>query len=166
MTRYYFWISYDIETAKYKISGSDCSSFNSNGRQCLQILRDFDFNKKIKLGDRIKIHLVSYPRFEGVRMRDAQKKILESLKESNNDNMNVKIEKTIDVVLPDNIKDFNLTEPLDDMRFDMEGFNLEKEFSNCKMRCGDFSLSINHHRKITSVEEYDYFTFSHPFIKL
>ena len=66
----------------------------------------------------------------------------------------------------DNIKDFNLTEPLDDMRFDMEGFNLDKEFSNCKMRCGDFSLSINHHRKITSDEEYDYFTFSHPFIKL
>ena len=163
MTRYYFWIGYNFETEEYNIAGAPCIRLDDvDGHFSLQLIRDSHFSKKIELGSRIKIHLVSIP--SNGTPRQAQQAILNHLNTENHNN-DVTIEKSIDILLPEKVNDFHSSEPLDSVRYDISNFDIGREFSNLKIIAGDFEITLNHHKPRSSDEE-DYFFYSHPFIRM
>lgn len=154
MSRLYFWIGFD---EIYKISSIPCVNVNMDDKISLQMLRDSDFCKKIELGGRISIKLVSYVSTVGeVKAKD---NILRHMNTEYEDE-NVRIEKEIDIILPERLNDIYNSDKNDVIYYDTSRFDEEKDFSTIKIIDGDFSLNLTYCKNGGE----SYYFYSHPTI--
>lgn len=152
MTLYYFWISYNKETNKYGISGNQCIENVIGNKKELYLLRDVDFSYVVKYNEKIKLYLVSY---ETNRAYIAYNEILKSFNEVRNNN--VKVVKTIEFKIPENI---NYFENNDEMKYDMSEFDMNKSHSKIRVSNDIFSINLIYKKETDREKSYLYVT--HP----
>ena len=163
MTRKYYWISYNTETESYQTSGAPCVQTEVTSSTInLSIIRDLHFSGRISLGDTIKIKLVSVP-----NMRDVEARfVILNHFNTDNDNNDVKIEKDIEIPIPQSINQMIDSLPSDSWFFDTREFDSSSTYSTIRIVSGDFSMNLNFYNSSTSEEERKFFYYSHPNINL
>lgn len=157
ITMNYYWVKYDYFQKKYMASSVPCYQLKSDNKTTIGLTRDLHFSSEVKLGDKVKIILVSIPSFLAnyVAIDVIDKYFNKGLVASSP----VNIVKQWKFTLPSDLDSINDS----NYHYDVSDFDDSKELSKGSIYKDDFRITFcSVSKKSNTKKEKKIFYYSHP----